>query len=124
MSQTGWVGVDLDRTLAHYDRWQGHTHIGEPVPAMLDRVKKWLSEGQDVRIFTARVSHDGTEKRYAEASEALVAVEQWCLKHLGKILPVTCIKDYNCIEIWDDRAVQVIPNAGITVQQALGLKDK
>jgi len=28
----GWVGVDLDGTLAHYDGWKGADHIGEPGP--------------------------------------------------------------------------------------------
>jgi len=52
----GWIGVDLDGTLAYYDEWRGLYHIGEPIPAMVDRVKRWLAEGRDVRIFTARVS--------------------------------------------------------------------
>ena len=52
----GWVGVDLDGTLAHYDKWKGADHIGVPVPRMLERVKLWLSEGMDIRIMTARVS--------------------------------------------------------------------
>ena len=38
----GWIGVDLDGTLAHYDKWRGVEHIGKPVPVMLERVKKWL----------------------------------------------------------------------------------
>lgn len=44
-SQQGWIGVDLDGTLAHYDGWKGADHIGEPIPAMVERVKQWLSEG-------------------------------------------------------------------------------
>jgi hypothetical protein len=51
----GWIGVDLDGTLARYDRWRGVQHIGEPVPAILDEVRKWLAIGHEVRIFTARV---------------------------------------------------------------------
>lgn len=35
----GWIGVDLDATLAHYDRWTGGA-IGEPIPTMVARVKK------------------------------------------------------------------------------------
>ena len=41
----GWIGVDLDGTLAFHGEWLGHTHIGEPIPLMLKRVKLWLSEG-------------------------------------------------------------------------------
>lgn len=36
---SGWIGVDLDGTLAHYDSWRGVDHIGAPVIPMLDRVK-------------------------------------------------------------------------------------
>ena len=44
--QNGWIGVDLDGTLAHYEGWKGIEHIGAPVPAMLERVKNWLAEGK------------------------------------------------------------------------------
>jgi FMN phosphatase YigB (HAD superfamily) len=101
----GWIGVDLDGTLAHYTGWNGHEHIGEPVPLMLERVKKWIAEGQEVRIFTARASVD----------EHVEIVEEWCLKHVGRKLEVTNVKDYKMIQLWDDRAVQVLPNTGRAV---------
>lgn len=41
MSTSGWIGVDLDGTLALYKGWSGGT-IGEPVPLMAARVKDWL----------------------------------------------------------------------------------
>lgn len=103
---SGWIGVDLDGTLAHYAGWQGADHIGAPVPLMLDRVKEWLAKGIEVRIFTARVAFD------ADGSVAAL-VQDWCEKHLGERLAVTCQKDYGMVELWDDRAVQVIPNTGI-----------
>lgn len=34
----GWIGVDLDGTLAHYEGWKGVEHIGEPIPAMVERI--------------------------------------------------------------------------------------
>lgn len=101
---SGWIGVDLDGTLAEYAGWQGPDHIGRPVPAMLERVKKWLASGTEVRIFTARVS--GNEKGVLEA------IESWCARHVGQVLAVTCCKDYGMVELWDDHAVQVIPNTG------------
>lgn len=103
----GWIGVDLDGTLAEYGAWKGPDHIGAPVPAMVERVKKWLSEGREVRIFTARVSPDNTGE---VASRDVIAA--WCWHHLGCALPVTATKDYGMIELWDDRCVQVIPNTG------------
>lgn len=115
---SGWIGVDLDGTLAEYDGWKGENHIGEPVPAMAFRVRKWLADGRDVRIFTARVSGDaqwigpvGIPEPMTK-SEARKEIEAWCLKHFGVVLPVTCQKDYAMVELWDDRAVQVVPNTG------------
>jgi len=51
---SGWIGVDLDGTLATYGGWKGPDDIGAPVPAMMKRVKRWIGEGREVRIFTAR----------------------------------------------------------------------
>lgn len=67
MSNKGWIGVDLDGTLAHYDGWKGPEHIGAPIPAMVERVKAWLAEGKEVRISTARA--DGGEVAIAIAKE-------------------------------------------------------
>jgi hypothetical protein len=36
----GWIGVDLDGTLAQYGEFKGRDHIGEPIAPMLDKVKK------------------------------------------------------------------------------------
>lgn len=108
----GWIGVDLDGTLAYYDGWVSPDHIGDPIPKMLDRVKAWLADGYDVRIVTARVSHPN------ETDKAKTAIEQWLLKHVGKVLEVTCIKDFQMLELWDDRAVQVVTNTGEPVGQS------
>jgi hypothetical protein len=107
-----WIGVDLDGTLAYYDGWKGADHIGEPVPAMVERVTKWLERGQEVRIFTARVYTDGTPQRNAEAEYAMEVVARWCFEHIGMVLPITCVKDYAMLELWDDRVVRVPANSG------------
>ncbi len=44
--------------------------------------------------------------------ETLPPIQAWCLEHVGEVLPVTPAKDYDMVELWDDRAVQVIPNTG------------
>jgi hypothetical protein len=109
----GWIGVDLDGTLAEYNGWKGADHIGAPIPAMVERVKQWLRERREVRIFTARVWYPvGDVVRQADAVNATAAIMKWCIEHIGIILPVTCTKDYGMVECWDDRAVQVIPNTG------------
>lgn len=102
-----WIGVDLDGTLAHFDRWEGIAHIGEPIWPMVARVKQWIAEGRRVKIFTARIFRDGIV-----VQDAVKAVEDWCYQHIGQRLEVTNIKDLHMIELWDDRAVQVGPNTG------------
>ncbi len=121
MSQSGWIGVDLDGTLAKYGSWNGG-QIGDPIPLMVERVKKWIVEGVEVRIFTARVgfgagysaeSNRSDDENFANEQRALI--EAWCEKHVGKKLPVTAVKDFRMIELWDDRAIQVILNTGVRV---------
>lgn len=117
----GWIAVDLDGTLAKYDEGSPATHIGEPIPLMLARVKLWLLEGRDVRIFTARV--DGGEvalsmgnpagEAYRDADKVRDEIRAWCRIHLGQELPITNQKDYGMVELWDDRCVQVIINTGV-----------
>lgn len=104
---SGWIAVDLDGTLAKYDVWRGIEHIGEPVLPMLNRVKGWIAQGQEVKIFTARVSDQ------ERSITAIVGyIEAWCIKHGLPALEVTCTKDYGMIELWDDRAVRVKFNEG------------
>ena len=114
-----WIGVDLDGTLAEYYGWPVDGSIGAPIPAMVERVKAWLAEGQDVRIFTARIFPIGTNQefvttpdRWRQALDQANMISAWCGQHFGRSLPVTCVKDYGMIELWDDRAIQVEPNTG------------
>lgn len=107
----GWIGVDLDGTLAELHEWQGPSHIGKPIPAMVDRVRGWLAQGLDVRICTARVA-TGKGHSMAEALEARVAITTFCVEQFGTALPITAQKDYQMIELWDDRAVTVETNTG------------
>lgn len=109
----GWIGVDLDGTLAYYDGKKKHRHdIGGPIPPMLARVKKWLNEGKDVRIVTARFGHTGEDHDLA-----VTAIQNWCRDHIGRTLPITDRKDFMMEELWDDRAVQVEKNTGIPVTE-------
>jgi hypothetical protein len=109
----GWIGVDLDGTLAKYDGWVGVDHIGDPVPLMVSRVKQWLKEGHEVRIFTARVSQ--VNRDLDQLHRCYNNIQAWCKKHIGEALEVTCEKDLNMIELYDDRAVQVEANTGLIV---------
>lgn len=111
---SGWIGVDLDGTLAHYTKWESFEHVGEPIKPMVERVKKWLSSGREVRIFTARCfgySSD-TGAFTLPIPEAIAAVNRFCFEQFGQHLPITNIKDIGMVELWDDRAVQVRINTG------------
>lgn len=114
MSEKGWIGVDLDGTLAHYEGWKGIEHIGAPIAPMVDRVKRWIEEGKDVRIFTARVATSDE----AELKAVLYRIELWCHEYIGRSLQVTNVKDFGMVELWDDRAVQVTTNTGVTVHES------
>ena len=96
----GWIGVDLDGTLAHYDEYRGDAHVGKPIEPMVRRVRKWLHEGRDVRLFTARTPHP--------------AIRRWMKEHLGQVLPITNTKDHKMQALYDDRVVQVERNTGLT----------
>jgi hypothetical protein len=103
MQKDNWIGVDLDGTLAFYDGWKGAENIGEPIPLMLERVKNWLAEGKNVKIFTAR----------ACKPEQIPPIKEWLEKHGIGNLEVTNAKDLNMVELWDDRCIRVIPNTGV-----------
>jgi hypothetical protein len=103
----GWIGVDLDGTLAEYTGWLGPDHIGRPIRRMVERVQAWLVAGREVRIFTARIAGDE-----AFGPNIRDTIEKWCFLHIGKVLPITNVKDYRMVELWDDRAVQVKINTG------------
>ena len=120
-AKRGWIGVDLDGTLAEYHGWKGASHIGSPVPKMVDRVVAWLSDadGPGVKIVTARVAPGKSD-----AHECRNYIDKWINKYIIPRLPlhlrepmpisipVTHEKDQSMIELWDDRCVQVVPNTG------------
>ena len=99
----GWIAVDLDGTLAEYQEgYVSEGKIGDPIPKMMDRVKRWLKEGKKVKIFTAR----------AKTSELIPPIEEWLEKHGLGDLEITNEKDMHLTELWDDRAIQIIKNTG------------
>jgi hypothetical protein len=102
---SGWIGVDLDCTLAEYHGWKGKDEpIGKPIPKMVIRVQRWLKKGKTVKIFTARVDRDdGTQEKM---------IKEWCKEHIGQELEVTNVKTRSMWELWDDRAISVEKNTG------------
>ena len=110
-----YIAVDLDGTLAKYDGWKDDLQIGEPVAPMVERVKGWLDEGIKVKIMTARITAVNNEPFDKEAT--IKAIEDWCIKQIGQKREVTNEKDYYMLQLWDDRAVQIIANEGITLAE-------
>jgi hypothetical protein len=110
-----WIGVDFDCTLSMYFGYQSIGN-GVAITPMIERVKKWISEGKDVRIFTARVA---PSNNFSE--EELVGhykyIENWCKINIGAVLPIVYYKDVFLEEFWDDKAIQLIPNTGIRVDE-------
>ena len=118
--ESGWYGCDLDGTLAEYHGFEGLDKIGAPVgvdspDSALNTVKKWIAEGRDVRILSARISHD-------PKGDGKAAIEAWTEQYLGRALPVTEKKDAKMITLLDDRAVQVEENTGRIVGGAKALQ--
>ena len=103
------VAVDLDGTLAEYHGWTDDGSVGRPVSRMVGRVKQWLAEGKSVVILTARVCHGDPH-----GQEPIVRA--WLNDTFGREvaeqIKITSEKDWSMVEIWDDRAVQVIMNTG------------
>lgn len=92
-----WIAVDFDGTLAE---WFADRHGGAPIPVMIERVRRWIAAGLDVRLFTAR------------ANEPHEPLQTWCMTYIGHVLPITNVKDPDMLEVWDDRAVAVERNTG------------
>lgn len=97
-----WTGVDLDGTLAYYERSSSSDMIGEPVPAMMAFVKKMIKHGIRVKIFTARV----------QDPEQLPIISNWLKENGLPELEITNVKDYYMHRIYDDRCIQVEKNTG------------
>ena len=116
MSSNGWIGVDLDGTLAHYESF-GDGGIGAPIKPMIRRIKHYLKKGRDVRILTARVAEGGENS--SDGLAQLVLIARFCIEQFGQALPITCSKDRHMYMLIDDRAMQVIPNKGILVREEL-----
>lgn len=104
------IACDLDRTLAYYDGWRGPLHIGHPIPAMVRCIQEHLKKGEHVTIFSARIHDD--EKTGVTSEQIIKAIGDWTEVNIGKRLNATNVKLHTFDRIYDDIAVQVVPNTG------------
>ena len=112
-----WVGIDLDGTIAEsLACWRTYKDIGKPIPRMVSFVKKLLREGKRVKIYTARVSHVSSGGVTRKERERVI--REWCRKHIGQELEITCEKDHLLDTIYDDRCVQMFKSTGVTLYEA------
>jgi phosphoribosylamine---glycine ligase len=98
-SDSGWIGFDLDGTLANYSEWS--EEIGEPFPEIVERAKLHVSSGDWVKILTARGSVQ--PGKY----EQLLKIHAWVKNHIGAPLQVTDRKDPGMKVLYDDRVIRV-----------------
>lgn len=134
----GWIGFDLDGTLAKYDGWKGFDHIGDPIGPMVTLLKKLHAEGTKVKILTARVApKDVQEARpnpYVENHWCITSpddmpwalkdkwtpceyIQDWCWRVFGFVPEITHEKDCFMLDLYDDRCHQVVPNTGEVVEE-------
>ena len=114
-NKSGWIGFDLDKTLAYYNGvFVSHKLIGEPIPAMIAVLKRHLASGHTCKIFTARA-----DETYPDHDEVITIIQDWTEKHVGKRLEVTNRKDRHMWLLYDDRAVQVEPNTGRIIKDGI-----
>jgi hypothetical protein len=112
-----WIGVDFDGTLAEHPQPPYEAErVGRPVPMMVNKVNSWLAEGLKVKILTARVGSRVEPEREAKAREAITA---FCVEHFGEPLEITSEKDYDMVVLWDDLAVGVVQDTGISHVEAM-----
>jgi hypothetical protein len=102
-----WIGFDFDGTLAERVPGASFEVLGKPITTVVKKVQALLAEGWYIKIFTARVS-----SQFSDAEHQRDLIQEWCLKHIGDLLDVTCEKDGSMVELWDDRAVSVMHNGG------------
>ena len=108
------LAVDWDGTFVHYEKYNGPGNFGAVIPGMLARVKKWISEGHEVIVFTSRVSLEWREDVVMAEVDAI----QKELKRLGlPRLQITANKYSRITEFWDDRGVRVERNAGFALNE-------
>lgn len=118
-----WIGVDFDGTLATDPpgRKDAYT-LGEPIPAMVERIKGWIAAGYEVVIFTARCAkYSHTAGYNRDVGKMITLIYHWTEKHIGVGLRVTNEKDGAMEVLWDDRAVRVIRDTGMPAEFALAV---
>lgn len=110
----GWIGVDLDGTLAVHEGAFDPTYVGDPIPSMLKFVQWLIQSGETVKIMTARASDQ----------DHIPVVEDWLEKNGLAGVEVTNIKDPGMKMLIDDRAVRAGKNQGLSLEDEQMVKSE
>jgi hypothetical protein len=109
-SGSGWVGFDLDGTLAQDDAGGVFNpyFVGEPIPQTVYLMRTFQEAGIKTKIFTARMHVNDPEAK----QKRIKVIQDWCEKQgLGRP-EVTNVKDTAMRLLFDDRAFHVVRNTG------------
>lgn len=101
----GFIGFDLDGTLAEYFEW-GDGKIGKPIERNVSLLRYLIKNRYNVKIFTARVCQDNSQ---------IPEIHRWLEENNLPKLEITATKDYKMSYMIDDRAIQVVRNTGLTL---------
>ena len=115
--------IDFDGTLAYFDKWRGWDFLGQPIEKAVKRVQRWLDQGDKVVVFTARFTPSDEFCPAEHSEDCKNLIKAWCVKHLGVELDVTNIKGPADV-YYDDRAVSVLSDTGVTMEEHLYLQAK
>ncbi|PIE63172.1 MAG: hypothetical protein CSA25_01575 [Desulfobacter postgatei] len=94
--------MDLDGTLAVWNKTSTLDRIGAPIPGMVDMVRRMVKNGIRVKIFTARACDPAQ----------IPKIRAWMHKNGLPDLEITNVKDYYMERLYDDRAIRVERNTG------------
>ena len=118
----GWVGFDLDGTIAQYTTFQGWDKIGPPVPGFVNLIKKLRALGVQCKILTARASAESRALNDITFEQVEKVIQDWTEKYIGERLPVVTEKGAAMICFFDDSAIQVDKNTGNLTAGSRGLE--
>lgn len=110
-NEESYAAFDLDATLAEYlKEHSGNTPIGQVVAPMYQKILWYLLQGIKCKLFTAR----------AGFLSEVPKIEAW-LQENDKQYPglaeleITNVKSHKMLVLYDDRAVQIMPNTGMMI---------
>lgn len=98
----GWIGFDFDRTISVRNSGDSLLVLGKPIVKLIEKIKEYQKNGRKVKILTARDESQFPLIISWLAEQGIIGVE------------VTNKKDKRMDIFFDDKAVGVIENLGVT----------